>query len=817
MDYHPLIKELHEKIEALERELAESKNPDNDIGNINSMISSIMRNLPGTGYRCKNDEAWTMEFISDQCEALTGYAPSDLIGNNTLSYAELIHPKYREYVRDTVQKAIEKNHPFFIEYPIITADSQQKWVWEQGRAIRFENEKTLILEGFIFDITYRKKIEQDLLESEERFKALYDNSLDSVYIMDFNGNFIDINPAAVRLTGFSKEEINKIDLNTLLDIAEIPEIINNIKNLKRTGVDDKLRQYKIKCKTGESRYIESCATVIYRQNKPVAILGIARDITDRKHIEQHLRVSNKKYRLLAEMARDMIITHDLEGKITYANPAGTRLSGYEPDNFLNHNLMDFLPAENLPDLIRRKEQRLSGNRETGLYEIEFINAAGEKIPLEVSSSLISDDENQDQILLIARDISERKKTDEKNRLLNERLMQAQKLEALGTLAGGVAHDFNNILASMIGYVELSMEYAVNYPKLGEYLSQVYKSGERAKNLVNQILSLSRRQQQTLVPVYFDLIVKDAVKLLQATLPSTIEIRQKINSKAPVMADPTQLYQIVMNLCTNAFQALENKGGTLAITLSETTLNEEITYVSGRLPPGRYAKLSVKDTGCGIPKNIINEIFDPYFTTKRPGEGTGLGLATVRGIITGYNGAINVFSEAGYGTLFEIFIPSLEKGKITHKKEDQNLPTGNETILLIDDEPNIVKIGNVNLRRLGYTVTTQTNSMDALLLFQSDPDKYDLVITDMTMPKLTGDRLSEEIFKIRPGIPIIICSGYQNLFSMERIAKLGVKAFLAKPIMKKELAETVRRVLDGENFLEAGIYKTGNAKSENEKQ
>ena len=800
MDYHHLIKELQDKIEALERELAEKKNLNHDTGTFDRMMNSMMRNMPGTGYRCLNDDTWTMEFISDQCKDLTGYAPSDLIGNKVISYAELIHPLYRDYVKETVQKAIENNHPFFIEYPIITADSKKKWVWEQGRVLTWKNGKALTLEGFIFDITYRKKIEQKLLESEERFKTLYDNSADGVYILDFNGKFIDVNPAALRLTGFSKEEITKIGFATLLDSDVIPEIKNNIEKLKQTGLDDKPRQYKIRCKNGEYRHVETCGTVIYRQKKPACILGIARDITEKKFFEKTLEESNKKYRLLAEMARDMIVTHDLAGNITYANPAGIQLSGYKAEDFVNHNLMEFIPPDFIPELLNRKEKRASGDRKTALYEIEFINARGEKTPLEVSSSLIIGDNDQHQILLIARDITERKKAEKKDRELNERLIQAQKLEALGTLAGGVAHDFNNILASIIGYVELSMEFAADNPKLGEYLSQVYKAGERAKNLVDQILSLSRRQQQKLIPVYFSSVVKDALKLLRATLPASIEIRQNIHSMAPVLADPTQLYQIVMNLCTNAYQALAGKEGKLDVTLSETTFNEENTVLSGRLSPGRYAKLSVKDSGCGIPQKIKNNIFDPYFTTKGPGEGTGLGLATVRGIISMYNGAIDVYSEPEYGTLFEIFIPSQEKNLIKQKKENQHLPTGSESILFIDDEPNIVKIGKANLTRLGYKVTTQTNSMEALTIFQSAPNSFDLVITDMTMPKMTGDRLTAEIFKIRPDIPVIICSGYQNLFSQDRAAKMGVKAFLTKPTMKKVLAETVRRVLDGENLL-----------------
>lgn len=401
------------------------------------------------------------------------------------------------------------------------------------------------------------------------------------------------------------------------------------------------------------------------------------------------------------------------------------------------------------------------------------------------------------------EIAERRQAQATNRKLTQQLQQAQKMEALGTLAGGVAHDFNNLLTAIIGYTELAQLQGTNHcEKTGcpvtTDLGKVLEASNRAKELVQQILTFSRKQDYEKKPLSVRSVVTEALRLLRSTLPNSIKIHETLTQENDViLANATQLHQILINLGTNAHHAMEKTGGTLAIEVERTELlpsDEKVEHL--QLTPGFYLRLRVCDNGCGMERSVVDKIFDPYFTTKTKGRGTGMGLAVVHGIVKHHHGHINVYSEPGKGTTFVIYFPELnEKAPTNKQRHGGETHRGTERILLVDDEPSIANMQLRLLESLGYKVTAVTDAPTALELFLSTPDSYDIVMTDMTMPKLNGAELAQHILKLRPEFPIILCTGFSELINEEKADAIGIKAFAMKPLVRKTVANILRKVLD----------------------
>ncbi|MFH2000930.1 MAG: PAS domain S-box protein [Planctomycetota bacterium] len=386
------------------------------------------------------------------------------------------------------------------------------------------------------------------------------------------------------------------------------------------------------------------------------------------------------------------------------------------------------------------------------------------------------------------DITERKR-------MEERLRQAQKMESIGHLAGGIAHDFNNILSCIMGYTDLALEDVEKGTIVEDHLKEVYTAGKRARNLVRQILAFARQSEEEIRPIQVDTIVIEALKFVRSFIPSTIEIKSKIQSDSLILGNGTQVHQIIMNLCTNAAHAMEEDGGLLTLDLKDVAVVGKTANSELGLKPGNYIEIKVSDTGAGIPPDIIGSVFDPYFTTKEHGKGSGMGLAVVHGIVESYGGKIAVSSAWGKGTVFKVYLPITNERHAQHSCPSESLPSGTERILFVDDEAPIANIGEQILARLGYTVSIRTSSVEAVELFRSKPNDFDLVITDMTMPNMTGDQLAEELMAIRRDIPVILCTGYSKKITDESIHDIGIKAIIYKPVLKADLANTVRNVLD----------------------
>jgi signal transduction histidine kinase/CheY-like chemotaxis protein len=443
-------------------------------------------------------------------------------------------------------------------------------------------------------------------------------------------------------------------------------------------------------------------------------------------------------------------------------------------------LITFILAQRITEPLKRLTQAAITSSREGVFH---------KLPVE-SRNEIGDLATAFNSLSDALD-----KRDQEKKLLEERLWQSQKMEAIGTLAGGIAHDFNNILGIISGFCEIALLTAPPESKYKSYLQEVFKAASRAKDLVKQILAFSRKSEKEERPLQISVVLKETLKMLRASLPSTIELRQYIPADLPaVIGDPTQIYQVVMNLCANASHAMREKGGLLEIRLEEVRVDRQETQRHPNLRPAKYQRLTVRDTGHGMTQTVLNRIFDPFFTTKGPGEGTGMGLAVVHGIMQAHDGVVLASSELGKGTCFEVFFPSLESKIHPLQDEPSPAPTGKERILLVDDETALVALGEKMLSTLGYHVTTKTSSMKALAVFQENPDQFDLVITDLTMPKMTGLDLSSTILRLRPDTPIILCTGFSDILQEDTAKAIGIREVAMKPIIWKELARVIRRVL-----------------------
>ncbi|MGD0234607.1 MAG: PAS domain S-box protein [Syntrophorhabdales bacterium] len=507
-------------------------------------------------------------------------------------------------------------------------------------------------------------------------------------------------------------------------------------------------------------------------------------------ITQSRLAEAERVRLIAavDQAAEAIIVTDPQTAILYANPAACEITGYSRAELIGRRA----DAKSLMQHGQAYEKmwsrlqlglswsgRITNRKKDGtLYSAEMSIAPVTGLQSEIVNYVVVFRDATDQIAMEAR------------------LRESQKLEAIGTLAGGIAHDFNNILAAIIGFTQMATDDAEKGSRQERDLKHVLKAGIRGRDLVKQILAFSRKSQSKKSLLRVSALIEESLKLLRATLPSTLTIHSNVVSESGfVLGDPTQLQQVIINLCTNAAHAMREKGGVVSVELSDFGFSAAGEAPVPDLAPGAYLKLTVKDTGEGIPREHLDRIFEPFFTTKKPGEGSGLGLAVAHGIAESHGGAITVASEPGKGSTFTVYLPKDIEAQAEKVPEEAGLATGHERILFIDDEEALAEMGEQMLIGLGYQAVRKTSSREALALFRLDPSKFDLVVTDQTMPEMTGIQLAGEILTLRPNMPIILCTGYSHEVDADSAVAAGIRAFLEKPLTKNEIARTVRRVLD----------------------
>ncbi len=633
------------------------------------------------------------------------------------------------------------------------------------------------------DTRDQEKAEAELRQSHERLFTVL-NSLNAlVYVTDMKiYEILFVNQQVQDMFG---DVVGKVCWQTLQVNQDGPcDFCKNDKIVTPDGQPSETCVWEFHSPLTNRHYYVSDRAIQWSDGRIVK-LQIATDISERKKTEEELT----RLATAIEQSADQVIMTDTEARIQYVNPAFEKITGYKQEEVLGANPRvlksgkhDDVFFKNLWETITQGNVwsgRLTNKKKNGeLYEEDAsISPIKEK-----SGKIIG-------FVAVKRDIT-------KEVQLEKQVRQSQKLEAIGKLAGGIAHDFNNILTGIIGYSQFALEKTPEDSQAAPDLKEVLKASNRAKELVKQILTFSRQTEQELRSIQPDLVVKEAIKLMRASLPATIEIQAEINENAGIIkADPTQISQVIMNLLTNAEHAMRGKGGTLGVSLKAVEIDEEIATSHEDLQPGPYIQFSISDTGTGMTQEIINHIFEPFFTTKEKGEGTGMGLATLHGIVKNHEGAVNVYSELGKGSTFNIYLPETESSREEKEKVSRPLPTGSERIMIVDDEETLAPLGKRRLEGLRYEVTALTSSVEALKIFMENPQRFDLVITDQTMPKITGDVLAQELLKIRPDIPIILCTGFSHSITPEKAKAMGIRDFLMKPIITSDLAVMVRKALD----------------------
>lgn len=655
-------------------------------------------------------------------------------------------------------------------------------------------------------------MEQAQVDDMTRRRILIDQSRDGIVVLDHQGKVWEANLRFAEMLGYTPAEVQQLhvwDWDTQWTREQLLEMI-----VRSDAMGDHFETRHCR-KDGTLIDVEiSTNGALYSGSK--LVFCVCRDISERKQNEEALKTSEERYqrlfsllRLMADTMPDMLWAKNLSGEYIFANttlcrqllnavdtsePIGKtdayfahRERAAHPDNSQWHTFGELCMDSDAVTLKGMKEMQFE---EYGQVKGQLLYLDVHKAPLfNAEGTLIG-------VVGSARDITQRKQAEEMMKSLQAQLLHAQKMEAIGTLAGGIAHDFNNILGAVLGYAELARDSSPTGSEVARDLDRVLEAGHRAAALVKQILAFSRQADTERIPLAPVHMVKEAIRLLRPTLPTTITIKHRLDTRTrSILADPSQLHQIVMNLCTNAFHAMEQTGGILDISLSdcELTLQELLSYPG--VQPGEFVVLSIGDTGSGISPEIRDKIFDPYFTTKEVGKGTGMGLAIVHGIATASGGFVACESKPGNGTVFRVFFPAIEEDVTRESQPAEAAPTGKERILLVDDDDILAEMGQTMLERLGYEVTVLTSSLEALALFQNHPEVFDVVITDQTMPGMTGMDLARRMLQIRPDIPIILCTGFSNLVSEEQAKGSGIKGFAMKPMTKKEMALLLRTVLE----------------------
>ena len=778
--------------------ITERKRVESALAESERRLVALIGNLPGVAYRCRFDRDWTMLFISEGIFELAGCLPSDLLLNTRLSYADLIHPDDREYVWESINQALSESRHFVLEYRVKPIKGgEEKWVWERGHAVTGLSGEIEALEGFITDITERKRLEMARQASQQLLEGILNTIPARVFWKDKNLNYLGCNTVFAQDAGFPapKDLIGKDDYGMAWrDQADLYR--EDDRQVIEAGRPKLLIEEPQVTPDGRTITLLTNKTPLRdAEGKIIGVLGAYMDITERKNSEKEILESEERNRRLIESSSDAIIVRSNE-IIQYANPAAIRLFGAaRMEELVGRPYLDLVHPDDRAGTVERVRKAMEENWTAPPREHRILTLGGTVVDVE-STGVPVQHHGETQIFGIFRDITERRKAVLEKEMLEAQLRQAQKMEAIGTLAGGIAHDFNNILGVIIGNSELLALRDEAGAASEECLDQVLAAAQRAKQLVNQILTFSRRGEQQKLLLSLKSVVKETLGFLRASLPTTIQLQHFIAPNAGVtLADPTQMQQVLMNICTNAAHAMERHGGVLKIDLRNAAVTEG--DVIPRSEPGHrnYVVLTVSDTGHGMDPEVQARIFDPYFTTKEPGKGTGLGLSVVHGIVQSHGGAIQVISEVGKGSTFKVFLPRADPVEEPEPACAQTLANGSEKILLVDDEAALAEVGKQMLEFLGYQVEARTNPVEALELLRAEPNRFDAVITDMTMPRMTGMNLAREILAIRPGIATILCTGFSDQADEEKAQSAGIRALLYKPLTMQGLATAVRAALE----------------------
>ena len=743
------------------------------------LLQNIFTSAPmGIGLVVDRVFQWTNEKLSE----ITGYSCDELKGKTS----RMLYLSEEEFDRIGREKyaQMKKFGTGFMDTRIKRKNGSVADI----RLSSIPKDRNDMMAGDIFTVLDTTELNKafDIINSSTSIAFLWENK------PEWPVDFVSDNVAG--LTGYSAEEFTSGKVSYTHQILHPDDLKRVILEVKEASSNTKIENfthipYRIITKDKEIKWVSDSSRMKRDSTGRIThYQGIVEDITDRKKNALALRKSKDEWERTFNAIPDIITIQDKNMRIIKANKAAHTFLGEGYSDLIGEHCYNIFPGNS--DLCNRCPIAASIKDIKNHSEIIRHDKLG-KI-FQVTSSPILDENDETQLLVhIAKDITEQKS-------IEGELSQSLKMKAMGTLAGGIAHDFNNILSAIMGYSEIAKMTLPPHSPAVKDIDEVLKASSRAANLVNQILTFSRESDHQRTPIAPHLVIEESLQMMRSSIPATIKIHQNIDrSCGVIIADPTNLHQIIVNLCTNAMHALENEKGNIYVSLQRKQID---AHEIGRKPgvfPGPFIVLEVSDTGQGIDKRNIERIFDPYFTTKDVGKGTGLGLAVIHGIVKDYNGFIHVESTLKKGSSFFVHFPSSEQKVPAEGKagEDTPLATGNESLLIIDDEETIVDLKKIVLEQLGYKVTAFTESPAALEKIRSSPHQFDLIMTDQTMPDLTGADLTREVLKVRPDMPVIICTGHSTVFSEESALSIGVKKYLRKPVEMKTLTDTIRQVLD----------------------
>ena len=694
--------------------------------------------------------------------------------------------------RDLFKKMVESQAGAYCsEFQMRCFDGAAIWVENQAKAHRDNEGRVLYYEGSLRDITERKLAQEALQLSEERFRTAFENASVGMCLVGLDGIFLEVNAALASMIGYAPAEMVGKSVSAFThpdDLALRLQFVNGLTSGKLANGQQ------------ERRFLHRNGSVVWTliwsnlqkdpKDRPLHFISLVQDITERKKAEEELQLA----RFCIDHAAVAIFRVADEGKIMDVNEHACRSLGYRRQELLGMTIFDIDPSFS-PEIWVEHRRKLAAER-VRVIQAQHRRKDGTCFPIEITANYFEQD-GKGFTFSFATDISSRIDAEQDREKLEAQLRQAQKMEAIGTLAGGIAHDFNNILSVIIGTANL-LEFSDGLAQADRSgLQQILTAADRARQLVKQILTFSRRGEQQRLLVNLKPVVKETFNFLKATLPSSIEVRQSIHADVgAILADPTQMQQVLMNLCTNAAHAMESQEtGVLEIGMEKAWIPPEQARFEPDVEPGEFVKLTVADTGPGIESWVRERMFEPYFTTKRTGKGTGLGLSVVHGIVKAHGGFIKVYSEAGKGTHFHVFLPVAEGDGKTAALKDTRLPRGSETILVVDDEKALTDMAQLLLEHLGYRVETRTSPLEAIEAFRANPGKYHGVITDMTMPQMNGMNLSKKLLEIRADLPILLCTGFSDAANEEKARAVGIREFAFKPLALSDFAKTLRKMLD----------------------
>ncbi|MCF6266830.1 MAG: PAS domain S-box protein [Desulfuromusa sp.] len=656
----------------------------------------------------------------------------------------------------------------------------------------------------LHDLTQTRLTEQTIRESEQKFRLLADYTYDWEYWLNPEGKYIYVSPSCERITGYSSDDF-MANPRLLFDLIS-PDYAETVHQHYADENNKKTPLYSIKfpiiTKTGEERWLEHhCSPVFDQHGNYAGRRGNNRDITEQHQAQQTLIRQKETAQQYLDIAGVMFGALNRQGEIILMNKKGYQIFGYPEGELLGRNWFEVC----LPEAVRTEvkevfRQLMNGDlKPLEFYENAILNSAGEERIIFFHNTLLQDETGISGILFSGEDITDRKQVEAQRLELEAQLAQKHKIEALGMMAGGMAHNFNNNLSIILGGIELTQIKLPGNSEVMPLLNNAKIAVMRSRDLIQNILSYSRRGVLNSEPVQIALVVDETLKLLRSTIPTTVKIHYHPGAECrdlTIQADPTRIQEALINLSNNAVQAMDERGE-IIISLKVLDLQRKNIPAQYQCSPGTYIQLSVQDSGCGMTADLIEKIFDPFFTTKAVDKGTGMGLATLQGMVVEHGGLIKVQSTPGQGSTFELYFPLSDTAQVRSSTANTAIPRGSEKILFIDDDELLAQLGATMLSELGYQVSTMTSSTETLKLFQANPDYFDLVITDQTMPDMTGQELIQELQKVKPNLATILCTGYSSKVDENIIKKLEINAFMMKPLELAKLAQTVRKVLDGD--------------------